>query len=75
MIERYVEAASTYASDIDDLVLLITVLVGFWFLVCELLFFGLIFRFRAREGRRTEYVTGEEKELKRWITIPHAPSF
>ena len=35
MIERYVEAASTYASDIDDLVLLITVLVGFWFLVCE----------------------------------------
>ena len=72
MIERYVEAASTYASDIDDLVLLITVLIGFWFLVCELLFFGLIFRFRAREGRRTEYVTGEEKELKRWITIPHA---
>ena len=72
MIERYVEAVSTYASDVDDLVLLVTVLVGFWFLVCEILLFWLIFRFRAVEGRRTEYVTGEEKELKRWITIPHA---
>ncbi len=72
MIERYVEAASTYANDVDDLVLLVTVLVGFWFILCELVFFGLIFRFRAREGRRTEYVTGEEKELKRWISIPHA---
>ncbi len=72
MIERYVEAASTYASEIDDLVLLITVLVGFWFVVCELFFFWMIFRFRAVKGRRTEYVTGEEKELKRWISIPHA---
>ncbi len=72
MIERYVEAASTYASEIDDLVLLITVLVGFWFVVCELVFFWMIFRFRAVKGRRTEYVTGEEKELKRWISIPHA---
>ena len=63
MIERYVEAASTYASEIDDLVLLITVLVGFWFVVCELVFFWMIFRFRAVKGRRTEYVTGEEKEV------------
>ncbi len=72
MIERYVEAASTYASEIDDLILLVTVLVGFWFVVCEFFFFWMIFRFRAVEGRRTEYVTGEEKELKRWISIPHA---
>ena len=71
MIERYVEAVSTYASEIDDLILLITVLVGFWFVVCEVVFFWMIFRFRAKEGRRTEYVTGEEKELKRWISIPH----
>jgi cytochrome c oxidase subunit 2 len=65
MIERYVVAASTYASDIDDLILLIAVLVGFWFV------FSFIVRFRAKEGRRADYITGEEKELKRWITIPH----
>ncbi len=71
MIERYVVAASTYASDIDDLILLIAVLVGFWFVLCELVFFGFIVRYRAKEGRRADYITGEEKELKRWITIPH----
>jgi cytochrome c oxidase subunit 2 len=71
MIERYVVAASTYASDIDDLILLIAVLVGFWFVLCELIFFSFIVRFRAKEGRRADYITGEEKELKRWITIPH----
>ena len=71
MIEHYVVAASTYASDIDDLILLIAVLVGFWFVLCELIFFSFIVRFRAKEGRRADYITGEEKELKRWITIPH----
>ena len=71
MIERYVAAVSTYASDIDDLILLIAVLVGFWFVLCELIFFSFIIRFRAKEGRRADYITGEEKELKRWITIPH----
>ena len=39
MIDRYIEALSTYASDIDDLILLIGVLVGFWFILCEGMFF------------------------------------
>jgi len=34
--------------------------------------FVLIFRFRAKDGRPTQYITGDEKHLKRWITIPHA---
>jgi cytochrome c oxidase subunit 2 len=71
MIERYVTAASTYASDIDALFTLIFVLVGFWFVLCEGVFFWLIFRFRRREGQPAEYITGEEKSHKRWITIPH----
>ena len=71
MIEYYVVAASTYASDIDNLVLLIAVLTGFWFLVCEGVFFGFIWTYRHREGRRPDYITGDERELKRWITIPH----
>lgn len=31
MIERYIEHASTFAADVDGIVMLITVLVGFWF--------------------------------------------
>ena len=71
MIAEYVAAVSTYAKDIDDLIILIALLVGFWFILCEVVFFVLIFKFRAKEGVPSEYVTGEEQDLKRWITIPH----
>ena len=71
MIDQYVEALSTYASDIDNLILSIGVLVGFWFILCEVVFFYFIFRFRAKDGRRAQYITGEEKTQKRWISYPH----
>ncbi len=71
MIEHYVVAASSYARDIDNLITLVFVLVGFWFLVTEGVFFWLIFRFRKREGVPAQYITGEEQSQKRWITIPH----
>jgi cytochrome c oxidase subunit 2 len=72
MYERYLSAASTYAHSIDHLFILIAVLVGFWLIAAETMMFVLIFRFRAKDGRPTQYITGEEKHLKRWITIPHA---
>ena len=65
------ERASSFAADIDNLVLLVTVLVGFWFILAEVMFFWLIFRFRARDGVRSQYITGKEKHLKKWISIPH----
>jgi len=71
MIEWYLPAASTYAGDIDGLITLIFVLVGFWFILSEAVFFWLIFKFRAKDGTAAEYITGEEKTQKRWITIPH----
>ncbi len=71
MIDRYIEALSTYASDIDDLILLIGVMVGFWFILCEGIFFYFIWRYRAKDGVRAEYITGEDPIHKRWITWPH----
>jgi cytochrome c oxidase subunit 2 len=71
MIESFLPAASSYASDIDNLFTLIFVLVGFWFILSEGVFFWLIFKFRAKEGQPAEYITGEEKQQKKWITIPH----
>ena len=47
MIEHFVKNASSYAGDIDGLILLVTVLVGFWFFAAQGIFFWLIFRFRA----------------------------
>ena len=64
--------ASTYAADIDRLILLIGVIVGVWFLLAEGIFFWLIWKFRAKPGERTQYLDGTEKNVKKWITIPHA---
>lgn len=72
MIERLIQPASTFAHDIDFLILLIAVMTGFWFFLAEGVFFWLLWRFRAREGVPALYVTGKEKHLKRWINIPHA---
>ena len=72
MIEQYLVQASTYAADIDNLVWLVGILVGFWFIVTEGIFFYFIFRYRAKDGASAEYVTGEEKWQKRPITVAHA---
>lgn len=71
MIEQFVKSASSFSGDIDGLILLVTVLVGFWFFVAQGIFFWLIFRFRAREGVPAQYLTGKEQHVKRWINIPH----
>jgi cytochrome c oxidase subunit 2 len=72
MIQSMVQQASSYAADIDGLFMLVLVLVGFWFILAEGMFFWLIWKFRAKEGQKSQYITGKEKHLKRWITIPHA---
>jgi cytochrome c oxidase subunit 2 len=64
-------SASTYAKDIDFVFDLIFWIVTFWFLLAEGVFFYLILRFRKKEGVPGQYITGELKSEKRWITIPH----
>jgi cytochrome c oxidase subunit 2 len=72
MIENYVEAISTYAGDIDGLFLMITLIVGFWFILSEGVFFYFIFKYRDNgDGKKAQYVTGEEKKQKRPIKWAH----
>jgi cytochrome c oxidase subunit 2 len=66
-----IDQASTYAASIDNLIILVGVLVGFWFFAAEGMFLWLIWRYREKPGVKTEYLTGDEKHIKRWITIPH----
>ena len=63
--------ASTYAGDIDRLFTMIFWIVAVWFLLAEGVFFYFILRFRKKDGVRAQYVSGELKSEKRWITIPH----
>jgi cytochrome c oxidase subunit 2 len=66
-----IQQASSYAADIDNLIFLILAIVGFWFVVVEGMFFYLIWKFRAKDGRKSRYITGKEQYLKRWVSIAH----
>ena len=64
--------ASTYAKDIDGLIVLITVIVGVWFVIAEAVLFYLIFRYRKRADRKASYVDGSRKRQIAWILVPCA---
>lgn len=63
---------STYAAEIDGLIFQIGVIVGLWFIAAQGVFFWLIWKFRAKPGQKSQYLTGKEKHVKNWITYPHA---
>lgn len=63
---------STFSGDIDGLINLVSWTVWIWFAATLGMFFWLMWRFRARDGVKSQYVTGKEPHLKRWINIPHA---
>ena len=62
--------ASSYAGDVDGLMILITVIVGVWLLIAEgvLLYFTL--RFRRRPGQRAAYIPGDTKRSLAWVLVP-----
>ncbi len=62
---------SSYAGQIDFLVLMVLVIVGVWFLAAQAIFFYFILRFRAKPGVRAAYIDGKNKKHKRWVTYPH----
>lgn len=71
LIERYLASASSFSQDIDSLITLIAVLVGFWGVLAEMLLIGLVVAFRAKPGQRAQYITGDEKHQKAWVAYPH----
>lgn len=72
MIEWLIPQTSTFAPDIDNLLLLIFVVVGFWYVLTVAMFMYLMVAYRKKDGVKAAYITGKEPELKRWITWPHA---
>ena len=70
-IGTYVEAASSYAAEIDSVILMIAALVGGPFIIAEALLIGFAIKFRKKEGVKAKYITGEDKKDKRWVAYPH----
>jgi cytochrome c oxidase subunit 2 len=71
LIERYLPAASTYASDIDGVIALVAIIVGFWGVLAELVLIGLVIAYRKKPGVKAEYITGEQSKEMAWISYPH----
>lgn len=71
MIELLRQSGSSFAGDINNLILGITILGGFWLVVAEVVLFWLVWKFRRKPGVKAQYITGERKEEMKWIHWPH----
>lgn len=70
-MQYLIDQASSYAADIDNLILIIALATGFWFLIAEGVIFYCLFKFRKSNNPKAEYITGEKKEEMKWIHLPH----
>ena len=71
ILDKFVPQASTYAEEVDFVWEFIFWTVGVWTIACFGVFFYFIFKFRKKDGVKAQYITGEEKEQKKWVSIPH----
>jgi cytochrome c oxidase subunit II len=71
MMSSIIQRASTYAGNIDFLIELIAVIVGFWFFLSIGIFFYFLYRFRRSASPKAEYISGELHHEKKWIHIAH----
>jgi hypothetical protein len=66
------EAASSYAGKIDGLLIMITVIVGVWFIAAEGLLVYMALRYRRREGQKAAYLPGRTLRAMAWVLVPCA---
>jgi cytochrome c oxidase subunit 2 len=71
MIERILPQVSSFAGQIDSLIGLVAVITLLWFFAAQAVFFGFIFKFRAKPGVKALHIDGYDPKHKRWITYPH----
>lgn len=70
MIESLIPAVSSYAREIDFLITEVAVIVGVWLVAAEILFFYFIIKYRARDGQRADYISGDEPRMRKWLVFP-----
>jgi cytochrome c oxidase subunit 2 len=71
MISWHVTQASSYAADVDSLIMLIALIIAPFFLAAEFVLIWLVVKFRARPGVRARYITGEKASETKWVNYPH----
>lgn len=72
-IEKWLPvAASSFAKDVDGLMVFITVIVGVWFILAEALLLILAFVYRDRKGRQAAYLPANTLRGAALVLIPCA---
>ena len=71
MVDQFIPQGSSYAGDIDQLITIIGVIVMAWFFAAQAIFFGFIFKFRAKPGVKAVDMDGYNPLHKRWVSYPH----
>ena len=70
-MEQIIAQASSYAADVDQLILIITLFCGFWFLLAEFVFFYFIFKYKKKDGQKAQYIEGEDHKETKWVHWAH----
>ncbi len=63
-------SASSYADQMDGLLLLVTFLITIGLVLSEGCLFYLMFRYRKKEGGKAKYITGTKKNQYIWLVMP-----
>jgi cytochrome c oxidase subunit 2 len=71
LITSFVPAASSFAGEIDFLFDLVTLIIGFWFILTLATLFYILLRFKKKDGIKAQYITGEKHSEKVWTHYPH----
>lgn len=70
-MEFIIERASSFAEDIDHLILLIAILGGAWLFLAEFILFYFCYKFSRKRHPHADYITGEKHHEAKWIHWPH----
>jgi len=71
MIEYFIDSASSFSGDIDNLFFVITLIIGFWFFLVFGALVYFILKFRRKDGLKAKYITGEKHSETKWTHYPH----
>ena len=71
MIEYFIDSASSFSGDIDNLFFVITLIIGFWFFIVFGALVYFILKFRRKDGLKAQYITGEKHSETKWTHYPH----
>ena len=70
-IDSLLKPASSFAGDIDFVILLVGLCVVVPFILAEVLLIWFALKYRKKEGQKAMYITGEEDSQMKWVKYPH----